>query len=158
MKYDHAKGVEILRYIISSGVTNAYHIMKAMYFADKYHLQKYGRQVNGNKYIAMDMGPVPSEMYDFIKAIRNHFITGFEPVNHHHIACNADPDTDWLSESDMEALDFGINEVKGLSMGAVMDKSHDEAYRNTDSNCVMTIENIVRQFDNADLVLEYLNR
>ena len=43
---------------------------KMMYFADKHHLEKYGRLIFHDSYIAMKDGPVPSEAYDLAKAIR----------------------------------------------------------------------------------------
>ena len=158
MKFDSQKDTEIIKYIIAHGVNNAYHIMKAVYFADKYHLEHYGRQVNGNKFIAMDMGPVPSEMYDHIKAIRGGYVPGFHSYNRHFIAADDLPNEDYLSESDKEALDYGISQVKGLSVGQVMDKSHDTAYNMTDIDKPITIEALVSEFPNKELILEYLYR
>ena len=43
-------------------------------------------------------------------------------------------------------------------MGEVMDKSHDSAYLMTDENQIISIESIVSQFENGELVLEYLSR
>ena len=157
MKYSEKKGIEILKYIISQGLHNKYYILKSIYFADKYHLQHYGRQVNGNNFYALEYGPVPSEMYAFIKQIQKGLIDEFSSQKY-NIYCETLPDYNWLSKSDIEALNYGINEVQGLSMGAVMEKSHDTADNMTDENQLITIESIVSQFDNADLVLEYLHR
>lgn len=43
-------------------------------------------------------------------------------------------------------------------MGEVMDKSHDAAYMMIDENQIISIESIVSQFENGDLIMEYLNR
>ena len=46
--------------------------LKLVYFADRYHLRRYGRPVIGDEYLAMQYGPVPSntkdiaEMGDFL--------------------------------------------------------------------------------------------
>ena len=157
MKYSEKKGTEVLKYIITQGLHNKYHILKAVYFADKYHLQHYGRQVNGNTFYALELGPVPSELYDFVKEIQKGNVMGFT-AKKFNLFCENSYDTDWLSKSDIEALDYGIGEVKGLTMGEVMDKSHDAAYLMTDENDIITLESIVSQFDNGDLVLEYLHR
>ena len=37
-----------------------YFFMKMMFYADKFHLNEYGIPIIGDKYIKMEMGPVPS--------------------------------------------------------------------------------------------------
>lgn len=43
-------------------------ILKACYFADKAHLNKYGRPIFGATYRAMKFGPVPIEIYEMVKS------------------------------------------------------------------------------------------
>lgn len=43
-------------------------VLKACYFADKSHLNEYGRPVFGAAYRAMKFGPVPLEIYEMLKA------------------------------------------------------------------------------------------
>ena len=155
-EYDKNKGIEILRYIISKGINNKYFIMKALYFADKYHLHKYGRMVNEDHFRALELGPVPTEIYQFIRNIQYGVIPGFSSKSY-FIYADKGPDMDWFSDSDIEALDFGINEVTGLSMGQVMDKSHDAGYNATDEGDIITLESMVSDFDNRDVILEYIN-
>lgn len=157
MAYSEKKGIEVLKYIIAQGLHNKYHILKAVYFADKYHLEHFGRQVNGNTFYALELGPVPSELYQFVKEIQKGNVPDFS-AKKFNIFCKSTYDPNWLSKSDMEALNYGIHEVKGLTMGEVMDKSHDSAYLMTDENQIISIESIVSQFENGELVLEYLNR
>jgi uncharacterized phage-associated protein len=38
--------------------------LKLIYFADRYHLRKYGRLVTNDIYYAMNYGPVPSSVKD----------------------------------------------------------------------------------------------
>lgn len=157
MSYDSRKGKEVLKYLIAQGVHDIYRILKAVYFADKYHLEHYGRQVNGNQFIAMKYGPVPSELYDFVKAARSGIITGFDAVDY-DLYCDEFPDLDWLSETDIEALDHGIQAVSEIGFGELKDKSHDEAYKNTELNTPMNVDDIISQFQNKDLILEYYHR
>ncbi|MFB3902421.1 MAG: Panacea domain-containing protein [Acidobacteriota bacterium] len=46
---------------------------KLLYFADKYHLTRYGRPVIGDQYVKMEYGPVPSKALDWM----NDLITPF---------------------------------------------------------------------------------
>jgi uncharacterized phage-associated protein len=48
------------------GITPFY-IAKVFFFADKAHLLDWGRPISGDRYIAMENGPVPSAIYDLIK-------------------------------------------------------------------------------------------
>jgi antitoxin SocA-like protein len=43
-------------------------VLKACYFADKGHLNEFGRPVFGAAYRAMKYGPVPLEIYEMLKA------------------------------------------------------------------------------------------
>ena len=42
-------------------------LCKILYFADQKHLSLYGRSITGDTYIAMEYGPVPSNVDDILK-------------------------------------------------------------------------------------------
>jgi uncharacterized phage-associated protein len=48
------------------GVTQ-YYVGKIFYFADKEHFLDWGRPISGDRYVAMPHGPVPSNIYDYLK-------------------------------------------------------------------------------------------
>lgn len=48
------------------GITQ-YYIGKVFFFADREHLLDWGRPISGDRYVAMEHGPVPSAIYDLIK-------------------------------------------------------------------------------------------
>jgi uncharacterized phage-associated protein len=48
------------------GITQ-YYIGKVFFFADKEHLLDWGRPISGDRYLAMEHGPVPSVIYDMLK-------------------------------------------------------------------------------------------
>lgn len=52
------------------GKTDMHKLCKILYFADQRHLSKYGRSITGDTYIAMQYGPVPSNVDDILKAVR----------------------------------------------------------------------------------------
>lgn len=163
MKYNQEKGIEIVKYILSKGIHDMYHLLKVIYFADKYHLEHYGRQITGNTFIAMDYGPVPSEAYDMCKIIRDGIWIPDELKcfyqKKHLFFCTESPDIDMFSESDLEALDKSIKTITEVPLFSQLKEiSHDEAYNNTELNEKISIESIINTFDNGKQIMEYLNR
>lgn len=62
------KMLEAILWIVTRNQGCDFHfILKTLFFADKYHLQRYGRPVTGDVYIKMTYGPVPSRAYDMLK-------------------------------------------------------------------------------------------
>jgi uncharacterized phage-associated protein len=61
------KAIEALVWLANEmpGIT-FYYIVKVLFFADKDHLNKYGRPILGDQYVAMPHGPVPSTIYDML--------------------------------------------------------------------------------------------
>jgi uncharacterized phage-associated protein len=79
-EFDIEKGIESVLYIIENGAQPTFHhISKVMYFADKEHLEKYGRFICGDSYVAMKHGPVPSGIYDLLKSVRGDLFSLFSP-------------------------------------------------------------------------------
>jgi uncharacterized phage-associated protein len=63
------KAIEAIDFIASRkpGVTQ-YYIGKILFFADREHLLDFGRPITGDRYVAMEHGPVPSAIRDILKA------------------------------------------------------------------------------------------
>ncbi len=69
--FDEDVAIEVILYIANRVPHPTFHlIFKIMYFADKAHLERYGRFICGDSYVAMRNGPVPSVTYDMLKGIR----------------------------------------------------------------------------------------
>ena len=49
------------------GITQ-YYVGKVFFFADREHLLDWGRPISGDRYVAMEHGPVPSTIYDLLKS------------------------------------------------------------------------------------------
>ncbi len=90
--------------------------MKLLFFADRYHLRKYGRLISEDTYYALPHGPVASNALNIINdvlsgdnvGVEKQYIKGvtsksFSPVNSEY-------ELEYLSDSDIEALDFAIKE------------------------------------------------
>ena len=84
-------------------------IFKILYFSDREHLMEYGRAITGDTYIAMEYGPVPSNLYDILKSVRGdsyfkddgRFSQYFSVENGKIIKPNKNADLDELSISDL---------------------------------------------------------
>ena len=117
-------------------------IFKILYFADQKHLTRYGRSILGDYFIAMRDGPVPSQTYDLIKAVRGDsvFCTAdnykqfFDIVDGFIVSPKKEPDLDEFSESDLQCINESLQENQDLSFGTLKRKSHDAAYNKVTQN------------------------
>lgn len=120
-----------------------YDIVKSLFLADRAHLNKYGRPVTFDNYVAMKDGPVPSFSYDLAKgaagALRQAGLSGTpwrrEPAPEHGPRAfhYLDPvfavDENVLSESDFEELRNALIVVKTLGFHQIRKLTHeDRAY------------------------------
>ena len=71
--FNRQKAVEAILYFVNARkekTLTVMHLLKFLYYADKYHLEKYYRPVLGDFYYAMENGPVASNVNNFLP-IRN---------------------------------------------------------------------------------------
>ena len=141
------KIIAAISYIISEAnaggeVVTQYDIVKSLFLADRSHLNKYGRPVTFDNYVAMKDGPVPSCAYDLLKddpeAVRRgniHIPWDRSPAPHiSHRAFVFDIPTDRvsvdaLSPSDIEELRAALTVIKSLGFQQVRRLTHeDQAY------------------------------
>jgi uncharacterized phage-associated protein len=89
--------------------------LKLLFFADRYHLRKFGRPLSCNQYYAMKNGPVASEAKDvaLLTGLSDHKRKYAEqylyPSSTYYFASVKPHDPAVFSESDREALDFSWN-------------------------------------------------
>lgn len=168
LRFDAEKAIEVILYIASHAPQpDVYHVLKIMYFADKEHLEKYGRLICNDDYIAMNSGPVPSGAYDIIKHVRG---DGYHPCvdeqagkflevrprPNNRVIPLRKANIDFLSDSDIECLDNTISEYGNLSFGVLKNKSHDAAFSSADENDEIPLEAIASTLKNGNLLLEHL--
>ncbi len=97
-------------------------ILKACYFADKEHLNRFGRPIFGARYYAMRYGPVPMEIYDLLKGdlLRLHEAGvertpwGIEGYRLRRLS-NDTPGTTALSISERECLARAIEKSRSMT-------------------------------------------
>lgn len=115
-------------------------ILKTLFFADRAHLNKYGRPVTFDEYVAMPDGPVPSLAYDVLKdAIEARREAGIDlPLwqsasdggkKKRFYEAAREASDDILSESDLEELANSLVKVKSWGYKRTWDHVHsDPAY------------------------------
>ena len=148
MKPAADKLVEAILYLIVQARTRKrditqYDILKSLFLADKSHLNKFGRPITFDNYVAMSNGPVPSFAYEILKNEVDPKKCGvdFFPWDRavgEHINPKAflfrnpkrTPSEDILSESDMETLGDALATVISLTFGQIRTLTHDDiAYK-----------------------------
>jgi len=154
---DKIKAVEAI-VLIAARLPGAgrFHVSKALYFAELYHLKRYGRPIFGDRYIAMDNGPVPSFAYDLLKGtagpVDQKLIEGALSVDkrwqHPRYHASRPPDAKFLSKSDIEALDDAVAHVKGRSFGSISDETHAHSgWKNASLNTPMKFDDMLEGAD-----------
>lgn len=136
------KNIDIILFIAhqlkKEGIEADFHkVFKILYFAEKKHLSKYGRTISNDTFIAKRNGPVPSRIYDDLKKARvfNKKYKGIiKVVDSYYIEPIASVDMDDFSESEIEVLMESVKENKNLSFNELKEKSHDEAWKQSDRN------------------------
>ncbi|NOT60899.1 MAG: SocA family protein [Acidobacteria bacterium] len=122
------KAREVILYIVQRApIADRLHICKIIYFADRYHLEKYARLICNDRYVAMKYGPVPDGIYDIIKNAESAEDSDFA-VDDFAVSPLREADLTLLSESDRAALDWAIQQYGSLSVTSLSQASHDETW------------------------------
>lgn len=147
LKTDARKVISCIQFLILEANKGGwrptqYQLAKALYLADKSHLNDWGRPITFDNYVAMFHGPVPSLSYDLIKgntyrmsqlSIRSlpwnaRTVTG--KIQEYFDAEPLDVD-EKFSPSEVEALTSVLTAVKSLGFSALRKLTHDhEAWKN----------------------------
>lgn len=134
LEFDHKKATQAVNYLVrkEGGQIDKLKLIKLVYFADRYHIRRYGRPIANDAYIAMPLGPVASSVKDIVEfsdyldvAEREYATTylgrgGLENI----VVSILDVDTDVFSKSELEALDFAYNEFGNNSAPDLVNITH----------------------------------
>lgn len=96
-------------------------LLKYVFFADFYHINQYGRPILGDHYVAMDNGPVLSKLYDMLKYSSRDYSIEKRMI----IIPKAEPDLEYLSKSDIEALDYALENYSQYETLEMSKMSHE---------------------------------
>src|SRR3990172_1377165 len=124
--FDKEKAIEAILYLAKRAKDPSFHsINKLLYFADKTSLERFGRFISGDDYVAMQWGPVPTNTYDIMKHRQADYPFRIEE---HTVEPLRDADTELLSESDIECLEASLELYGNAPFWKRQQDSHDEAY------------------------------
>lgn len=165
--FDREKALEVILYIAESLAAPTLHsVSKILYLADKQHLQDFGRLICGDQYIAMEYGPVPSAIYDMMKAADGRkridvdwdelIKEAFQVIQGRNIKPNRRANTGLLAESETHCIAQTITRFGSKSFGELTDITHDDVWRAVSENQFIPIEAIAQTLPNANDVLAYL--
>jgi uncharacterized phage-associated protein len=166
VRFDYKKALESILYVCSKLKAPTIHdVSKLLYWADKYHLQHYGRQLFDDTYIAMKHGPVPSGCYDMIKSVRGDGIfafsddvtASFKVIENHRVEINREPNLKYLSKSEIAALDFSVKKYGALSFTDKTKESHDSAWQEAQRDDSMSLESIIKTLPNSEELWSYIS-
>jgi uncharacterized phage-associated protein len=121
-----------------------YKVVKLLFLADKYHLVRFSRPITGDRYIAMEYGPVGSQSLELLNALTNvqqdqAQIFGSPSRNvqsmsdalgldlkfrYPRLLPNLPPAYAHLSKSDLMALDHVIERFGRLGFNELMNLTH----------------------------------
>ena len=166
-KFDQRKALHAMLFVVTHLPTpaNVYNVLKCLYYADRKHLQEYGRQIYGETFYALEHGPVPSAAYEIIKYANGRakwdlqFPEAFEllDVNDVHVSARGAVDTDLLSRSDMACLLDAARIYGKMSFGKLKTLSHQgKAFENADANGEMKLADLIDELKESEAVASHL--
>lgn len=136
--FDCEKAIDAIEYIaqLRPGVTQ-YYIGKILFFADREHILDYGRPITGDRYVAMEHGPVPSAVRNLLRLDGDYpdeivdklearvFIEN-KGNRQHVFAKNGAEPSKRLSGSDKEYLRGSVEKYAHLSFTELREISHED--------------------------------
>ncbi len=137
--------------------------IKLLFFADRYHIRKYGRLISDDVYFALPHGPVASNSLDILNIVMNGHSAGVDKAYLKRESANAfvsvdsEYDFEYLSDSDIEALDFTIENFSSYETWELRNLTHEypewKRYKSTLESNLSRREKIIMDdfFKNADL-------
>jgi hypothetical protein len=130
-----SKTLEIILWLASErpGI-DVYHVVKAAFYADKEHLNRFGRPIAGDDYIADQYGPLGDVIYGLLKrdpleilALGGNGELPFTIEGRFQVSPQRGPNLRRLSESEIAALRYGLEFVADKTFDELVDHSHKEA-------------------------------
>ena len=164
-KVNTEKAINAILYVANRLGTpaNVYHSLKAIYYADRAHLECCGNLIYGESYSAMPAGPVPSYAYDVVKFVggRSSWVNApgaaeAMSADTRNIFVKKDADLDLFSQADLVSLEKGIDFVRTKSFAQLKSVSHTPAYDRADPNGEMDVNEIVAELGDSQAIAAHM--
>lgn len=169
--FDRKKLTELVLYILcKTGGVDFYHAFKILYFAEMKHLAKWGSGIVPDEFCALKYGPVPTNLYDAVKELGHPRMKLSKELAEVVVFAGEDApnvllpkrgaNINFISKSEIDALDKSIEENESLTFGQLKRKSHDTAWEEANRRIYGT--NIISPISMAkvmnadDAMLEYI--
>jgi hypothetical protein len=129
-----SKALEVILWLATKrpGI-DFYHIVKCAFYADKFHVNRHGRPIAGDNYVADTYGPLGRTIYGLltgspleILALNGNGDLPFSIVGRYQVNATRGPNLRRLSESDVEALSHALDACADKSFDELFDESHRE--------------------------------
>ncbi len=161
--YQEQKLKEVLLYILGkTGNISYYKLMKMIFCAERRNLILWGEQITNLKYEAREHGPVPVSLY---KEICNQKKNGTSRISDiinlidgYCVYASRKPNMDYISASDVESLDYGIEEIAKMDYKEIETYLHDDVYTRLSSskNKLYSQKDIAESGNASKEVLEWI--
>jgi len=136
-RFNWEKAVQAIDFLAQNqpGITQ-YYVCKVIFFADREHILDYGRPISGDKFVAMEHGPVPSSVLNLLKldsgwpdeildVLQSRVVIETDG-NKQHIISRGNQDVPALSGSDKEYLLAALQQYGHMSFGRLKQISHED--------------------------------
>ncbi len=162
-RYEDQKIKEVLLYILAkTGTVDYYHLMKILYLAERHHLAKWGERITVDEFYALPHGPVPTRIYDSLKDVKDGkggFLSDVLTVatDSPLVTALREPNMDYLSKSEVDALDGAIAKNIVKTFTELEKMTHDEYYyKALEHGRKMSIEDIARSGGASEQMVEFI--
>lgn len=133
-KIHTAKALEVILWLVNERPgMDVYHVVKCAFYADKYHLNEYGRPIAGDLYQAARYGPLGQSVYGLLTnnpldalALGLNFPVPLTVRPGWQVYADREPNLNRLSESDVEALRHAVERYADMSFNELVELSHSE--------------------------------
>lgn len=167
--YEQQKIVEVVLYILNkTGGIDFYHLFKILYFAERDHLAKWGDKIISDDFYALKYGPVPTRLYDAVKhqntsdsklSDRLWQVAEFAGDDAPNVLLpKRKADTDYISLSEISALDNSINKYSTKLFEELKRISHDEVWEKAfkDGHNIISPLDMAKASGATDATINYI--
>lgn len=148
------KAIEALVWVASEWENiTPFYLSKVLFFAEKDHLNQYGRPIIADTYIAMPYGPVPSTVRDYVEG--NYLFSDLadaigeavevnRKTRYPEIRAKRSPRLDVFSDSDIGCLRRAMQKCKNISFRTLSGSTHlEKAWLSAPANGPMDYEDFI---------------